>query len=213
MSLRAVARAMGGVRTKYTLPELPYAYDALEPAISGQIMHVHHDRHHRTYVNNLNAAEEKLQGVLAENDLEGQIALQSAINFNGGGNINHSLFWKNLLPTSQGGGKLDSGVLLTAIERDFGSLERMQELFNAQLAGIQGSGWGWLVHNPQNEQLEIITTKNQNPVIRATPLIGIDAWEHAYYLQYENNKASYFKNIWSVINYDEAENRLKAVAK
>lgn len=201
--------ALMGVRTKYTLPDLPYSYGALEPAISGEIMEVHHDKHHRTYVNNLNAAEDKLTDALPQQSPAAEIAQLQAIKFNGGGHINHSLFWKNLAPTSQGGGQLDSGELRSAIERDFGSLDSLKEKLNAQTAAIQGSGWGWLGYDKATDKLAVVTTPNQDPLLSHVPLIGIDAWEHAFYLQYKNVKADYLKNIWSVINFEEAEKRLK----
>ncbi|WFD43637.1 superoxide dismutase [Malassezia psittaci] len=200
--------AQMSVRTKYTLPPLPYDFGALEPAISGEIMETHYEKHHRTYVNNLNAAEDKLIDALPQQSPLGEIAQLNAIKFNGGGHINHSLFWKNLAPVSKGGGELDSGSLRSAIDRDFGSLDGMKQKYNAALAGIQGSGWGWLGLNPDTQKLEILTTANQDPLLTHTPLIGIDAWEHAYYLQYKNVKADYFKNIWTVINFEEAEKRL-----
>lgn len=210
-SRRAVSMATRmGVRSKHTLPELPYSYGALEPAISGQIMEVHHAKHHQTYVNALNTFETQLSETLAKGDIKGAISLQRMVTFNGGGHINHSLFWKNLAPSSQGGGQLDSGELRSAIERDFGGVDEMKQKFNAALAGIQGSGWGWLGYNAQNGRLDIVTTANQDPLTTHTPLIGIDAWEHAFYLQYKNDKATYFKNIWNVINFEEAEKRLLA---
>ncbi|AXA48822.1 superoxide dismutase, Fe-Mn family [Malassezia restricta] len=199
-----------GVRAKHTLPELPYSYGALEPAISGQIMEVHHAKHHQTYVNGLNNFETQMAEALAKGDVKKAISLQRGLNFNGGGHINHSLFWKNLAPTSQGGGQLDSGELRTAIDRDFGGLEEMKSKFNAALAGIQGSGWGWLGYHAESGRLDIITTANQDPLVSHTPIIGVDAWEHAFYLQYKNDKATYFKNIWNVINFEEAEKRLVA---
>ena len=199
-----------GVRAKHPLPELPYSYGALEPAISGQIMEVHHAKHHQTYVNGLNNFETQTAEALAKGDVKKAISLQRGLNFNGGGHINHSLFWKNLAPTSQGGGQLDSGELRTAIDRDFGGLEEMKSKFNAALAGIQGSGWGWLGYHAESGRLDIITTANQDPLVSHTPIIGVDAWEHAFYLQYKNDKATYFKNIWNVINFEEAEKRLVA---
>ena len=199
-----------GVRAKHTLPELPYSYGALEPAISGQIMEVHHAKHHQTYVNGLNNFETQTAEALAKGDVKKAISLQRGLNFNGGGHINHSLFWKNLAPTSQGGGQLDSGELRTAIDRDFGGLEEMKSKFNAALAGIQGSGLGWLGYHAESGRLDIITTANQDPLVSHTPIIGVDAWEHAFYLQYKNDKATYFKNIWNVINFEEAEKRLVA---
>lgn len=202
-----------GVRAKHTLPDLPYSYGALEPAIAGEIMEVHHSKHHQTYVNNLNHAEQHMADATAKGDVKTAIATQRALNFNGGGHINHTLFWQNLAPTSQGGGQLDSGILRSAIERDFGSLEELKTQFNAALAGIQGSGWGWLGYDAAADRLAIVTTANQDPLISHIPLIGIDAWEHAYYLQYKNDKATYFKKIWEVINFEKAEERMKASRK
>ncbi|PWN43055.1 manganese and iron superoxide dismutase [Ceraceosorus guamensis] len=198
-----------GVRSKHTLPDLPYDFGALEPSISGQIMELHHQKHHQTYVNGLNQAEETLANAVAKNDVKAAIATQKALNFNGGGHVNHSLFWQNLAPSKQGGGELSAGPLKEAIERDFGSLDGLKSKFNAQLAGIQGSGWGWLGLNPSTGKLDIITTANQDPLLSHVPLIGVDAWEHAFYLQYQNVKADYFKAIWNVINFKTAEERLK----
>ncbi|KAK0536007.1 Superoxide dismutase [Mn], mitochondrial [Tilletia horrida] len=201
----------GAVRFKHTLPDLSYDYGALEPAISAEIMQTHHTKHHQTYVTNLNAAQESLSEALSKSDVKSAIALQKAINFNGGGHLNHTLFWANLAPKNQDGGTLHSdGELAKAIERDFGSLDKLKEKFNAQLAAIQGSGWGWLGYNGTTGKLDIVTTANQDPLLSHTPLIGIDAWEHAYYLQYKNVKVDYFKAIWDVINFKEAERRLKA---
>ncbi|CAD6893901.1 unnamed protein product [Tilletia controversa] len=204
----------GAIRSKHTLPDLSYDYGALEPAISAEIMQTHHQKHHQTYVTNLNAAEESLNQALQKSDVKSTIALQKAINFNGGGHINHTLFWANLAPKNKDGGHLPSGGELSkAIERDFGSLDKLKEKFNAQLAGIQGSGWGWLGYNKATGTLDIATTANQDPLLALTPLIGIDAWEHAYYLQYKNVKVDYFKAIWEVINYKEAEKRLISAQK
>ncbi|CEH19366.1 manganese superoxide dismutase [Ceraceosorus bombacis] len=165
-----------GVRSKHTLPDLPYDFGALEPSISGQIMELHHQKHHQTYVNGLNQAEETLANAVAKNDVKAAIATQKALNFNGGGHVNHSLFWQNLAPSKQGGGELSAGPLKEAIERDFGSLDGLKSKFNAQLAGIQGSGWGWLGLNPSTGKLDIITTANQDPLLSHVPLIGVDAW-------------------------------------
>ncbi|KAE8215787.1 hypothetical protein CF327_g976 [Tilletia walkeri] len=208
------ALTSGAVRSKHTLPDLSYDYGALEPSISAEIMKTHHQKHHQTYVTNLNAAEESLNQALEKSDVKSTIALQKAINFNGGGHINHSLFWANLAPKNQDGGHLPSGgELAKAIERDYGSLDKLKEKFNAQLAGIQGSGWGWLGYNKTTGILDITTTANQDPLLSLTPLIGIDAWEHAYYLQYKNVKVDYFKAIWDVINFKEAEKRLISAQK
>jgi len=198
---------------KFGLPDLPYPYDALEPFISRQIMELHHKKHHQTYVNALNAAEEKY--ALSTTPKE-RIALQAALKFNGGGHINHSLFWKNLAPAqSEGkgpGGSLKDGPLKQVIDKDFGSFEKFQKEFNAAALGIQGSGWAWLGLNPANGRLEISTTANQDPLLTATPIIGVDMWEHAFYLQYLNVKPDYIGAIWSVINFEEGERRFLGTA-
>ncbi|KAG6865151.1 hypothetical protein C0991_004834 [Blastosporella zonata] len=190
-----------------TLPDLPYSYDALEPFISKQIMELHHKKHHQTYVNALNAAEAAYAKASTPKE---RIALQAALKFNGGGHINHSLFWKNLAPSSEkkgNGGVLKDGPLKDAILDAFGSLETLKKEFNTTTAGIQGSGWGWLGLNLSTKRLEITTTANQDPLLSHVPIIGVDIWEHAFYLQYLNVKADYLNAIWSVINFEEAEKR------
>ncbi|KAJ4203374.1 Superoxide dismutase [Mn], mitochondrial [Fusarium falciforme] len=191
----------------YSLPALPYAYDALEPSISAQIMELHHSKHHQAYVNNLNAALKTYASATSSNDIAGQIALQSAIKFNGGGHINHSLFWENLSPSGSPDSKPDSAPTLVAeISKTWGSLEAFQETFKKTLLGLQGSGWGWLVKDTQG--LRIVTTKDQDPVVGGeVPIFGVDMWEHAYYLQYLNGKAAYVDNIWNVINWKTSEAR------
>lgn len=199
------------VRGKATLPDLAYDYGALEPAISGKIMELHHKNHHNTYVTNYNAALEKLHEAQAKNDVAAQIALKPAINFNGGGHINHTLFWENLAPKSAGGGDPPSGALAKAIDDVYGGYDKFKEKFNAALAGIQGSGWAWLVKDKETGQISIRTYANQDPVVgQYIPLLGIDAWEHAYYLQYQNRKAEYFKAVWEVVNWKAAEKRFAA---
>jgi len=197
--------------TIYTLPKLPYAYDALEPAISRQIMQLHHSKHHQTYVNNLNAAVKALAASVKNDDVPTQIALQPVIKFNGGGHINHSLFWQNLAPTSSHEAQESSAPkLITTIEKTWGSVANFQKMFNAALLSIQGSGWGWLVKfENEGGRLGIVTTKDQDPVIGngEVPIFGVDMWEHAYYLQYLNGKAAYVENIWKVINWSIAESR------
>ncbi|TDL27036.1 manganese and iron superoxide dismutase [Rickenella mellea] len=208
----ALARAFAppsATAALHTLPELPYSYDALEPYISKEIMTLHHTKHHQTYVNGLNAAEDALS---KSKSVQEKINLQSAINFNGGGHINHSLFWTNLAPSSGDGGKLPSGPLKDAIEKFFGSAEDFKKQMNAQTAAIQGSGWGWLGYNKSSKALEIVTTANQNPLLSHSPIIGIDIWEHAFYLQYKNVKPDYLNAIWNVINFKEAEKRFLEVA-
>ena len=188
-------------RGKATLPDLPCKsllfstftslnlrsnvmtvdYGALEPSISGQIMELHHSKHHQTYVNSYNNFTEQLASATSSSDPAAQIALQPLINFHGGGHINHSLFWENLAPKSSGGGEPPSGKLGNAIDQAYGSLDNLKKLMNTKLAGIQGSGWAWLVKDTETGALQVRTYANQDPVVgQFQPLLGIDAWEHAY---------------------------------
>ncbi|KAK5005662.1 Superoxide dismutase [Mn], mitochondrial [Cryomyces antarcticus] len=182
-SKRAGLAGVSFTRGKATLPDLPYDYGALEPAISGKIMELHHSKHHNTYVTSYNAAMEKMAAAQSSEDIQSQIALQPLINFHGGGHINHSLFWENLAPKNQGGGEPPSGNLASAIDKSYGSLDGMKEKFNAALAGIQGSGWAWLVQD----------TQTGNVMIRT----------------YANRKAEYFNAVWDVVNWKAAEKRMK----
>ncbi len=193
----------------YTLPDLPYDYNALEPVISAEIMQLHHKKHHQTYVNNLNRALEQYHDAETKQNLAEMIALQSAIQFNGGGHVNHSIFWSNLAPQNQGGGECKQGALLDAINLEFGSKEAFIEQFSAMCVAIQGSGWGWLGYNKSKKRLQIATCENQTPLSTKglVPLLGIDVWEHAYYLQYKNVRADYVKALWSIINWKNVEER------
>lgn len=194
---------------QYKLPDLPYDFNALEPVISAEIMNLHYSKHHAAYVANLNKALEQLAEAEQKNDLPAQIALQSAIKFNWGGNINHSIFWTNLAPTSKGGGTPPEGALAKAIDTEFGSLAKFIETLSAKAVAIQGSGWGWLGVNKGNGRLEIATCENQDPLVikGLVPILGIDVWEHAYYLQYKNVRADYVKAIWGVINWKNVAER------
>jgi len=199
--------------TKYELPPLPYDFSALEPVISGQIMELHYTKHHQGYVNNLNAALEKYLDAEKKKDVAEMIALQSAIKFNGGGHVNHSIFWTNLAPLSKGGGEPPQGELAKAIKENFGSLEKLIEILSNKSVAIQGSGWGWLGLDKSKSELVIAACSNQDPLstLGYVPLLGIDVWEHAYYLQYKNVRADYVKNIWKIVNWRNVEERfLKA---
>ncbi|CAO3614258.1 unnamed protein product [Cunninghamella blakesleeana] len=193
------------IRTKVTLPDLPYSYDALEPYISGQIMEIHHKKHHQTYVNNYNNAEEQLEKTFKAKNLTEQLRLQNALKFNGGGHINHSLFWTNLAPHGKGGSPSDS--LSSAINKEWGSFDNFVKEFNVAAAGVQGSGWAWLGYNKKDKRLEIASTPNQDPLLHLTPLLGVDVWEHAYYLQYKNVRPDYLNAIWNVINWETVSDR------
>lgn len=196
-------------KTSYQLPELPYDFNALEPVISAEIMELHYSKHHKGYVTNLNAALEKYHEAESKNDVAQMIALQSMIKFNGGGHINHSIFWTILAP--KGGVDAPKGDLLKMIERDFSSLDSFKEKFNAATTAIQGSGWGWLGFNKSLKKLEIATCANQDPLSTKglVPILGVDVWEHAYYLQYKNVRADYVKAIWQILNWPGIEERFK----
>lgn len=167
-------------------------------------MELHHAKHHQTYVNGLNSALDAIAKAQEKGDPSAVAAQAPMINFHGGGHLNHKLFWENLAPASGsgGGGGDPDGKLKTAIESGFGSVDVMRKQMNAALAGIQGSGWAWLVKDKKTGALSVVTRANQDPVTGALePLLGIDAWEHAYYLQYQNRKAEYFEAIWNVVNW------------
>ena len=190
----------------FTLPELPYAYNALEPHIDEQTMRIHHDKHHGGYVNKLNAAVEGTE--YADWPLEKLIKelnrlpenLKTPVRNNGGGHINHSIFWPTMSPN--GGGKPD-GDLAKAIDSTFGGFDEFKEQFSQAAAGRFGSGWAWLVVS--GGKLEITSTPNQdNPLTEGkTPVLGLDVWEHAYYLKYQNRRAEYIAAFFNVINWEQ----------
>ncbi|MFB8589013.1 superoxide dismutase [Enterococcus casseliflavus] len=191
----------------YTLPDLPYAYDALEPYIDEETMHLHHDKHHNTYVTNLNAAIEK-HPELGEKTVEELLAdfssvpedIQTAVRNNGGGHANHTFFWEILGPNA--GGE-PTGAIKEAIEETFGSFEDFKEEFKTAATGRFGSGWAWLVVN--DGKLAITSTANQDSPLMdgQTPVLGLDVWEHAYYLKYKNVRPDYINAFWSVVNWDK----------
>lgn len=199
---------------KYELPALPYAANALEPHIDEETMNIHHGKHHNTYVTNLNNALEGHDD-LASKSVEELIAnldavpenIRTAVRNNGGGHANHTLFWQVMSPN---GGGNPSGELADAINNKFGSLDKFKEEFAAAGAGRFGSGWAWLVVN--NGELEIMSTPNQDsPIMEGkTPILGLDVWEHAYYLKYQNRRPDYMKAFWNVVNWDEVAKRYSA---
>jgi len=206
---RTSSALVSASQQKHTLPDLPYDYNALEPVISAEIMQLHHSKHHQTYVTNLNAAEDKLAEAQQKGDVSAIIGLSGALKFNGGGHLNHSIFWQNLSPD---GGE-PSGALLDAINRDFGSVEAMQTKLSAATVAVQGSGWGWLGYNKEKKTLQLATCPNQDPLEATTglvPLFGIDVWEHAYYLQYKNVRPDYVKAIWKIANWKDIAARFNA---
>ena len=198
---------------KYVLPELPYAYDALEPHISAEIMELHHSKHHQNYVNGANAALETLEAARKDGSIAAVVtALSKDLAFNLGGHTNHSLFWENLGPN--GGGK-PTGALAAAIDADFGSFEEFQKHFAAAAFGLQGSGWAVLAYDKIGERLVIeqMTDQQGNLSIDLVPLLLLDMWEHAFYLQYKNVKADYVAAVWNVFNWDEVAARYAAAVK
>jgi len=194
------------------LPDLSYDYNELEPFISADIMALHHSKHHNTYVTNYNMSIEKYLDAEAKGDVAAMIALQPAINFNGGGHVNHTLFWKMMAPPSQGGGGEPSGALASAIDARFGSFDAFKKEFNTKAAGVQGSGWCWLGYNKASGSVEIATRPNQDPLTDLVPLIGADVWEHAYYLQYKNVRPDYLNAFWEVANLKYASDAFDAAS-
>lgn len=202
----------GAISMPYSLPPLPYAYDALEPYIDSETMHLHHDKHHQTYVNNANAAlpslPTELQTLSAEELIKNLDKVPAdkltAIRNNVGGHVNHTLFWELL----KFGTEL-KGELKVAIERDFGSVDAFKEKFASAAASRFGSGWAWLV--VQNGRLAVVSTANQdNPSMgekyaatSGTPILTLDVWEHAYYLKYQNRRVDYIGAFWNVVNWDK----------
>ena len=181
-------------------------------------MTLHHSKHHQTYITNLNNTLSSISQSLAANDIRKHLSLQANIKFNAGGHINHSLFWENLAPAKSGLSDASKAAptLSKAINAKFGGdgVEGFKGQFKALLLSIQGSGWGWLVADPVDGALEIIQTKDQDVVPGGkVPLIGVDMWEHAYYLQYLNGKPAYVDNIWQVINWKTAEERFVESSK
>ncbi|WP_423891756.1 superoxide dismutase [Corynebacterium argentoratense] len=199
--------------TVYTLPELDYAYDALEPHISAEIMELHHTKHHANYVAGANAALESLQKAREEGTIGAQVtALSKNLAFNLGGHTNHSIFWKNLSPN---GGGQPTGALAEAIDRDFGSFDAFKDHFKAAALGLQGSGWAVLGfdHIAGRVVIEQMTDQQGNLSINLTPLLMLDMWEHAFYLQYKNVKADYVEAVWNVFNWDDVAARFDAASK
>ena len=194
----------------YELPSLPYGLNELEPVISEEIMKLHYEKHHAGYVKNLNIALEKEATAQKEEQLAEQIRIGEAIRFNGGGHFNHSLFWENLLPTTKGGGNLQVGPLKEVIVKTFGSFERCIQLISEKSIAVQGSGWGWLGYCTEQGHLRALSTEKHELPKGFMPLLCIDVWEHAYYLQYKNARADFVKAIWSIINWKKVEERFIA---
>ena len=205
----------------YELPKLPYGYDALEPYVDEETMRLHHGKHHNTYVTNLNAALEKhpeadpgnVDVLIAELDSVPE-DIRTAVRNNGGGHANHSMFWQLLAPNDGAGGDEDLGEdLAEAVSLAFGSLESLKEQITAVAApgALFGSGWAWLIVNP-DRSLSIEATPNQDSPLmeQKVPILGLDVWEHAYYLKYQNRRLEYINALWNVVNWGEVAGRYEA---
>jgi superoxide dismutase, Fe-Mn family len=204
----------GGIpMSKYNLPTLPYAFNALEPHIDPLTMEIHHDRHHATYINNLNAALEGQD--VAEQSIEELItsldklpeSIRTIVRNNGGGHANHSFFWQILSPN---GGGAPTGEVANAINDAFGSYDQLKAQFADAAVKRFGSGWAWVV--VKNGKLAVTSTPNQDSPLMdgVTPILGLDVWEHAYYLKYQNKRPDYIAAFWNVINWDEVNKRFQA---
>ncbi len=198
---------------KYELPKLPYSYDSLEPWIDARTMEIHHTKHHATYVAKLNDALANFPN-LSEQPLEQLLtsietlpeAVRAAVRNHGGGHANHSLFWTLMAPAGKGGGGEPSGALAQAIAAIFGGFMNFHDEFTKAAVGLFGSGWVWLVKD-ETRKLSIITTPNQDsPLMQGfRPVLGLDVWEHAYYLKYQNRRPEYIEAWWHVVNWDKIE--------
>jgi Fe-Mn family superoxide dismutase len=198
----------------FTLPDLPYAFDALEPNIDAQTMQIHHDKHHKAYVDNLNAALEKHPEFDVGDDVDALIRrldsvpedIRTAVRNNGGGHSNHSMFWQIMGPD---GGREPSGALAEAIDEAFGGLDGLKEKVNNAGKGRFGSGWAWVVWD--NGRLAVTDTANQDsPLMNGQyPILGVDVWEHAYYLKYQNRRPDYLAAWWNTVNWDEVARRFE----
>jgi len=199
----------------YELPKLPYEYDALEPSIDAKTMEIHHTKHHQGYTNKFNNAIEgtDLEDQTIEDIFSSVSEHSTAVRNNGGGFYNHSLFWSILAPNAGGN---PTGDLAEAIDNEFGSFDAFKEEFSSVAGGRFGSGWAWLIVNADGD-LEVTSTPNQdNPLmdvadVQGTPILGLDVWEHAYYLNYQNRRPDYISSFWNVVNWDKvAENYSEA---
>ncbi len=215
----APAEAVGSTRYPFSLPPLGYAYDALEPYIDARTMEIHYTKHHAAYVNNLNKAladaPAEVQGKTLDElltDLDSlPESIRTAVRNNGGGHSNHSFFWKLLKPNK---GARPQGELARAINESFGSFEEFQKQFNEAAAKVFGSGWAWLVVD-KDKKLAVVSTPNQDtPVSQGlTPILGLDVWEHAYYLKYQNRRPEYIEAFSNVIDWDQVGNLYKAAVE
>ncbi|HKQ50168.1 MAG TPA: superoxide dismutase [Phycisphaerae bacterium] len=202
----------GGPPANYTLPPLPYDYNALEPYIDEQTMRIHHDKHHQGYVDGLNKALAGLAAARDANDMADVPGLSRQLAFHTGGFFNHIVFWNNMAPAGKGGGGKPDGKLAADIARDFGSHEKFLAHFTTATEKVEGNGWGILAYHPALRRLVVLTIMNQQLGTPAgtVPLLMCDVWEHAYYLKYQNKRADYVKAWWNVVNWKNVSERYYA---
>ncbi len=201
----------------FQLMDLPYAFDALEPAVDARTMQIHYEKHHAGYYRKLNAALKELSPPASLEALLAGPELSDAVRNNGGGAYNHNIFWKSMAPVGNGGGGEPTGDLAAKLRKDFGSVAEFKEQFSKAAGSVFGSGWAWLIVRESDGKLVVVSTANQdNPLMKSVtppdqvgrPLLALDVWEHAYYLHYQNRRTDYISNWWKVVNWDEATERL-----
>ena len=211
--------AINRVKTsdEIVIKPLPFALNGLEPVMSQKQLDTHYNKHHKSYVKNLNNAIKEAEAALKEGDTEKYIDLADTISFNGGGHYNHEFFWDGLTPIKEGGGELPdkNSALYKLLKKSFGSFEDFISLFNKKAGSIQGSGWGLLYFNNVSGLLEIHTTYNQNRIVSTTlvPLLNIDVWEHAYYIDHLNSRPGFLSKVWQIVNWKVVEQRLEEAEK
>jgi len=210
---QGVNRGAGGTGKKeHTLPKLPYAYDALEPYIDEQTMHLHHDKHHSGYVKGLNKAEKMLTAARDKNDFTYIQHWSRKAAFTGAGHFLHTLFWETMGPANKNGGK-PKGAIADKIKIDFGSFEKFQAHFGAAAKSVEGSGWSILHYRLADDKLLILQEENHQKLseMMTIPILCVDVWEHAYYLKYQNKRGDFIKAWWNVVNWQRVDELLKAV--
>lgn len=214
-AMASLDQGAGGKLTTHELPKLPYAYDALEPHIDARTMEIHHSKHHLAYVKGLNSSEEALAKARTANDFSMVQHWSRKVAFHGGGHFLHSLFWSVMAPSGKGGGGEPTGVLMDKIKDDFGDFKMFTEHFSAAAREVEGGGWALLHYRPTDSRLIVLQAENQHKLSPwgTVPLLGIDVWEHAYYLKYQNNRADYVKNWWNVVNWAQVAANLEKAGR
>jgi superoxide dismutase, Fe-Mn family len=199
----------------YELPVLPYDYTALEPFIDEVTLHLHHDKHHKAYVDGLNNAEAKLAEAREKSDFALIKHWARELAFHGSGHILHSLYWSKMAPAGKGGGGKPDGILQKQIEKDFGAYEKFTQQFSAAAIAVEGSGWAVLVFSPLAKKLEILTAEKHQDLTQwgSIPLLTVDVWEHAYYVKYQNRRAEYVAAWWNLVNWPGVAERFSELEK